>query len=68
MFIASCFSLNCCFLHNYLNAVHDGNFKWMAALKFRGQILALTDAESVKKPKLPKKKLLKNSIKRKSHR
>jgi hypothetical protein len=40
----------------------------MVALKFRRQILALTDAERVKKLKLPKKKLLKKSIKRKSHR
>jgi hypothetical protein len=45
-----------------------GNLKCEAALRFKGVILAVTDVERVKKPKLPKKRLLKKSIKRKRSR
>jgi hypothetical protein len=38
----------------------------IAAIEFcGGQVLAVTDAKRVKKPKLPKKRLLKKSVKRK---
>ena len=37
-------------------------------IEVMGVRLAVTDAKRVKKPKLPKKRLLKKLVKRKSHR
>jgi hypothetical protein len=37
----------------------------MAAIEFKGISLAVTDAKRVKKPKLPKKRLLKKTLRKK---
>jgi hypothetical protein len=57
------------FLHKQLNVEHGVNLKFEAALEFYGgQVLAVTDEERVEKPKLPKKRLLKKSLKRRHGR
>jgi hypothetical protein len=40
----------------------------IATISFGGQVLAVIDAKRVKKTKLPKKRLLKKSVKRKGAR